>query len=137
MFVPASTDFVIFLIISLGQVFSLARRMHSGTSMARRVRHCVECPRCHTCYLIAFSPYRNGSYLVPVLAGSEEYTLYCFCDGAHQANVCRWPEVKACRISKPTYDRGYGSPDEVRPISRPSGHDLSFHVSKYLSVQKA
>jgi hypothetical protein len=110
--------------------------MHAATSMVHRVRHCVECPRCHTRYLIASSPYSNGSYLVRMPAESEEYTLYCFCDGAYKANVCRWPEVKACRISKPTYDRGYGSPDEVHPIPHPSGHDLSFHISKYLSMRK-
>jgi hypothetical protein len=84
--------------------------------MPRRVRHCVECPRCHTCYLIAFSPYSNGSYLLRMTGDFEEYTLYCFCDGTHKANVCRWPEVKACKVSRPTYERGYGSRDEVHPV---------------------
>ncbi|HZD09509.1 MAG TPA: hypothetical protein VE176_14735, partial [Candidatus Limnocylindrales bacterium] len=41
-----------------------------------RIRHCVECPKCLTRYLIAFSPYSNGSYLVPTVYGSsEEYIL--------------------------------------------------------------
>src|SRR3979409_537204 len=45
-----------------------------------RVRHCVECPKCLTRYLVGFSPYRNGSYLMPLSAGfSEEWTLYCSC----------------------------------------------------------
>src|SRR5215469_18460038 len=92
--------------------------------MPRRVRHCVECPRCHTCYLVGFSPYSNGSYLVHTTPDLEEYTLYCFCDGAHKANVCRWPEVKACRVSKPSYDRGYGPRDEVHPVSISSRHHL-------------
>jgi hypothetical protein len=105
-------------------VFSLARHMHSTKSMSRRVRHCVECPRCHTCYLIAFSPYSNGSYLVHMTSDLEEYTLYCFCDGARKANVCRRPEVKACRVSKPTYERGYGSHDEVDPISSRLHHHV-------------
>ena len=104
--------------------------------MSRRVRHCVECPRCHTCYLIAFSPYRNGSYLVRMTTRVEEYTLYCFCEGPHKPNVCRWPEVKACRVSQPTYDRGYGPRDEVLPISRPMALDSSFNVSKYYGVRQ-
>lgn len=110
--------------------------MHFGTVMFRRVRHCVECPMCHTCYLIAFSPYRNGSYLVRMTASGEEYTLYCFCGGAHKPNVCRWPEVKACRVSKPTYDRGYGSRDEIRPISRPMPLDPSLNASKHFDVRQ-
>jgi hypothetical protein len=34
-----------------------------------RVRHCVECPKCHTRYLPGFTPYRNGSYLIPLTKG--------------------------------------------------------------------
>jgi len=34
--------------------------------MGYRIRHCVECPKCLTRYLVACSPYRNGSYLVPL-----------------------------------------------------------------------
>jgi hypothetical protein len=29
------------------------------------VRHCVECPECHTRYLPGSSPYDNGFYLKP------------------------------------------------------------------------
>src|ERR1700722_13475459 len=32
--------------------------------MSFRIRHCVKCPKCHTWYLVGFSPYRNGAYLV-------------------------------------------------------------------------
>ena len=43
-----------------------------------RVRHCVECPKCCTRYLPGFSPYRNGSYLMPLSYGlSAEWILYC------------------------------------------------------------
>ena len=43
-----------------------------------RIRHCVECPNCRTRYLIAFTPYSNGAYLIPTAEDSkEEYTLYC------------------------------------------------------------
>ena len=82
-----------------------------------RIRHCVECPRCHTYYLIGFSPYRNGSYLVEVCAGSGEYILHCCCDGSHQSSIGRWPEVKAYRVSKRAHDRGYGATSEVLPLS--------------------
>ena len=37
--------------------------------MTPRIRHCVECPKCHTRYLVGFSPYRNGSYLMPLSGG--------------------------------------------------------------------
>jgi len=32
-------------------------------AMTRRIRHCIECPKCRTRYLVGYSPYRNGSYL--------------------------------------------------------------------------
>jgi hypothetical protein len=87
--------------------------------MSVRIRHCVECPNCHTCYLIAFSPYRNGAYLVPTAAGcSEEYTLYCFCEGVYQPSVFKWRKAKACEVSKTAHVRGYGTLSEVWPIAR-------------------
>lgn len=87
--------------------------------MSVRIRHCVECPRCHTCYLIAFSPYRNGSYLVRTGVGShEEYTLYCFCEGQEFPSRWRWSEVKPYEVSKAAHDRGYGTVDEIWPVSR-------------------
>src|SRR5579862_2028717 len=107
--------------------------MHFRTPMSVRIRHCVECPHCHTSYLIAFSPYRNRSYLVRTTPSSDEYTLYCFCNGANQASICRWAPVKLCKVSKPAHDRGYGSPKEVRPVSHPLQPDLSPSLSSYLS----
>ncbi len=84
--------------------------------MTLRIRHCVECPKCHTCYLIACSPYKNGAYLVRKGTGScEEYTLYCFCEGTQMPNRWRWSEVKACEVSKAAHERGYGTLDEVWP----------------------
>jgi hypothetical protein len=85
-----------------------------NSQMSLRIRHCVECPKCHTCYLIAFTPYRNGSYLVRAGAGTrEEYILYCFCDGGHMPNRGRWRDVKPCAVSKAAHERGYGTLDEV------------------------
>ncbi len=86
--------------------------------MSARIRHCVECPKCHTFYLIAFNPYRNGAYLVRTGTGSsEEYTLYCRCDGPADSNVSRWREVQPCEVSRAAHKRGYGTQEEVSPIT--------------------
>ncbi len=88
--------------------------------MSWRIRHCVECPRCRTRYLIGFSPYDNRSYLVPTVSGSsEEYRLYCSCGGRSVASRERWGDVKTCAVSKGAYTRGYGTPEEVMTM-RPS-----------------
>src|SRR5215469_2591148 len=79
-----------------------------------RIRHCVECPKCFTRYIVSFSPYRNGSYLITTDGSSEEYALHCSCSRASAMN--RWRKVKACAVSKEAYDRGYGAPDEITPI---------------------
>jgi hypothetical protein len=99
----------------------MAGRMHIEHRMSLRIRHCVECPKCHICYLIAFSPYRNRAYLVHSGEGSsEEYTLYCFCEGAQMPNRWRWRQVKVCEVSKVAHDRGYGTLDEICPTARQS-----------------
>src|SRR3974390_3865660 len=41
-------------------------------AMAARVRLCAVCPKCGMRYLIGFSPYRNGSYLIPAARGMPE-----------------------------------------------------------------
>lgn len=83
--------------------------------------------------MIAFSPYRNGSYLVPTMEGSlEEYALYCSCRRAAVASLWRGSEVKSCEVSNAAYSRGYGTPDEIVPINRPQDA-WSFDVSKYLN----
>ncbi len=85
-----------------------------GVSLMLRIRQCVECPKCLTRYLLAFSPYSNGSYLVPTVYGSsEEYTLYCSCRPAPFGSRRRWNEMKIYEVSKAAYDRGYGTPAEI------------------------
>lgn len=87
--------------------------------MAWRIRHCVECPKCLTRYLIGFSPYRNGSYLVPVTRGCDsEWTLYCSCGSP--SNDSRWSsdELPAYQVSPIAHLRGYGTPDEIYRIRR-------------------
>src|SRR5262249_24885549 len=80
--------------------------------MRRRIRHCVECPKCRTRYLIGTSPYRNGSYLVSCLTkDSEVHILYCACDQSAIANP--WSELKKYVVSTRAHDRGYGPPEEI------------------------
>ncbi|MFZ0732773.1 MAG: hypothetical protein WAM79_10660 [Candidatus Sulfotelmatobacter sp.] len=99
--------------------------------MSLRVRHCVECPKCHTRYLIAFSPYSNGAYLVRTGSSPfDEYTLYCFCQGLRLPSVSKWRRAKACEVSKPAHDRGYGALDEIWPIASPPADELGFEIPK-------
>lgn len=85
-----------------------------GSTMSCRIRHCISCPHCRTRYIIGFSPYGNGSYLLSNPFGSlEEYLLYCSCGGVPVPSRWRDSEIKACEVSGPVYRRGYGSPEEV------------------------
>ncbi len=103
--------------------------------MSIRIRHCVECPQCRTRYLIAFSPYRNHSYLVPKAAGSsEEFILYCSCRRPFVVSRWRWNEVKPCEISRAAYDRGYGSAEQVVEINTQSREPWTFDIAKYLDL---
>jgi hypothetical protein len=87
--------------------------------MGYRIRHCVECPKCWTRYLLARSPYFNGSYLIPTVTGSlEEYTLYCSCATTPVRSQWRGDEMKTYKVSKAAYDRGFGTPDEVFTVRR-------------------
>jgi hypothetical protein len=97
-----------------------------------RTRHCVECPNCLTRYLIAFSPYSNGSYLVSTVYGSsEEYILYCCCTGLPVVSPWRSRETKAYEVSNEAYHRGYGTPDEIFPLTNQP--HWSFDISRYLN----
>ena len=83
-------------------------------SMASRVRHCVVCPKCGMRYLVGFSPYQNGSYLVPLARGlQEEWTLYCACATPHNRSQWSWEELKACEVPNEAHHRGYGTPEEI------------------------
>lgn len=98
-----------------------------------RIRHCVECPRCLTLYLVSFSPYRNGSYLIPTMIGSqEEYALYCSCRNGAVATLCKWSEVKSCEVVNAAYFRGYGTHEEIMPISDAPQEAWRIDVAKYL-----
>jgi hypothetical protein len=98
------------------------------------LRNCVECPKCLTRYQVAFSPYGNGSYLVPAFAErSDEYILYCSCGRPPVSS--RWwrSELKRYAVSKVAHDRGYRTPTEIVPV----GHKLrnaSFEVTRMIDA---
>jgi hypothetical protein len=74
--------------------------------MTRRIRRCAECPKCHTRYLIGFSPYRNGSDLRPLVAGScDEYMLSCSCGRPFTTSRWRWIEFKPYAVSRAAHKR--------------------------------
>src|SRR5712672_2623069 len=86
-------------------------------AMASRVRHCVECPKCLTRYLPGFSPYRNGSYLMPLVEGfADEWTLYCACGRPPISSRWSWSDLKLYAVSNQAHDRGYGPPEEIVPV---------------------
>ena len=88
--------------------------------MTPRVRHCLECPKCLTRYLIASSPYCNGSYVVPTIAYlAEELTLYCACGKPAVSSRWRWSELKTCKVSNAAHQRGYGTSEEIVPVRIP------------------
>lgn|ERR1700727_1379526 len=106
--------------------------------MGYRIRHCVECPKCLTRYLLAFSPYRNGSFLVPTFAGSaEEYTLYCSCRTPAIASRWKSDEMKRYEVSKEAHHRGYGSQEEVCLVNVTHALASSFDVAQYLDLRLA
>src|SRR5215467_865629 len=92
------------------------------------IRHCIECRKCSTRYLIAFSPYRNGSYIWSTpLCYSDECALYCSCQQPPVFNLCKEGDLKTYVVSKAAYQRGYGTADEIIAIeglhrTRPQMH---------------
>lgn len=92
-------------------------------AMTPRVRHCVECPKCRTRYLAGFSPYCNGSYLLPLVAGFfEELVLYCSCGSPQISSRWRWNELKMYAVSSQAHNRGFGRPEEIVEVGIRSGY---------------
>jgi len=82
--------------------------------MTYRLRHCAECPGCGTRYLVGFSPYSNGSWLLgrdDALPG--EWTLYCRCATPPVRSQWRWSDMKTYDVCEEAHERGFGSPDEI------------------------
>lgn len=85
--------------------------------MADRIRHCVECPECRTRYLIGFSPYSNGSWLVSLPSNAlEEYRLFCSCCRPAVCSAWKRNELASYAVSSRAHARGYGSPEEIWPF---------------------
>jgi hypothetical protein len=92
--------------------------------MSFRVRHCVECPRCHIRYLLAKNRYANGSYVVVHrLEESEEFTLYCSCGRPPAISRWRWHELARYTVSSDACARGYGSEAEIAVLSATAIHN--------------
>lgn len=103
-----------------------------------RIRHCAECPSCHTRYLLSCSPYRNGSRLVPAVQGSwDDYILYCSCTPGNAASRILANEVKRCEVSREAYRRGYGTAKEIALIDRRPADALTLDLSSYLDPTKS
>jgi hypothetical protein len=82
--------------------------------MPLRFRHCIECPKCNTRYVVGSSPYDNGSYVLPLIAGDiDDWVLYCACQTPRIRRQCHWSEMKMCAVSKSAANRGYGSAEEM------------------------
>jgi hypothetical protein len=112
-----------------------------GNRFMPRIGHCAECPKCGTRYLIACSPYRNGSYLLPSVIGCwDEYVLYCCCRELPVASRWKVGEFKACEISKAAYDRGYGSAEEMPLLATGRReawpHDAARHLANWKAIER-
>jgi hypothetical protein len=86
--------------------------------MPARIRQCVECSECRTRYVIGFSPYENGTYLLCRREGNSElYVLLCSC--GEPFSISRLAETVLARYVVPigAYQRGYGSPQEIVPLA--------------------
>lgn len=109
----------------------------AATSMPR-IRHCAECPNCHTRYLLSCSPYRNGSRLVPAVQGSwDDYILYCSCTPGNAASRIRADELKRCDVSREAYRRGYGTAKEIGLVDRRPKDALTLDLPPYLDQTKS
>jgi hypothetical protein len=116
----ANVQFVVFTSASVhSETFNLAMvELHSRIVMAPRLRHCVECPKCRTRYLVSCSPYRNGSLLMPLARGfANEWTLYCSCGSPHVPSRWNSNELRRYAVQTEAFERGYGPPEEVVPLN--------------------
>jgi hypothetical protein len=104
----------------------------------RRIRQCVECPKCLTRYVVSCNPYENSSCLQPMIEGCwDEYTLYCRCKA--KATWWKSSEFMICEVAAAAFDRGYGSAEEITLIRSPrekSSIDISRYVRDWKMSEK-
>ena len=99
-----------------------------------RVRHCIECPKCLTRYVVSRTPYANGAYVIPAVEGSrDEYILYCSCDSRSVRCLWKSSEVMLCHVMTAAYDRGYGTAREITPVDPTLRERWPVDVAKYLA----
>jgi hypothetical protein len=95
-----------------------------------RIRHCLECNRCGTRYLISRSPYGNGAWITFTANRiGEGYVLHCSCRGI--AMPRNDSEVLICEVSKVAYERGFGTEKEIVPIAKESREEWSIQDSDW------
>jgi len=92
--------------------------VYHSVLMSLFVRHCVECPRCLTRYLMAASPYNNGSLLLRPSNESDEFLLYCTCLRPPVVSRWSWGTAVRCAVSKAVYMRGFGTRQEVVTVGK-------------------
>jgi hypothetical protein len=81
--------------------------------MSSRLHRCVECPKCHTRYVMGFDPYGNGSHIVSDAAGGTDLRLlFCTCS-VPEYHEFKLSELKAYAVPHDAYVRGYGSADQI------------------------
>lgn len=98
--------------------------------MSDRLRHCVECPECRTRYLIGFSPYSNGSFLIS--SGREltgEFKLVCACGRPPVHSRTAWSHLKTYCVSREAYRRGYGSAEEILTLRSVAANGAAAEVA--------
>jgi hypothetical protein len=78
-----------------------------------RRRHCVECPNCHTRYIIGFSPFGNGSYIVARSEDAAIHFLFCSCGAESDCHPFKMSALRTYIVTAEAHARGYGSPDEI------------------------
>src|SRR5262249_5049070 len=64
-----------------------------------------------TWYLLASSPYGNGSWLLRM--PSEEFVLYCSCGTPVTISHCTWGELSRYSVRRAAHECGYGSPEGI------------------------
>src|SRR5437764_12446934 len=108
---------------------SALSRCSSRESVMNRIRYCVQCRKCRLRYVVAASPYGNGSCRVGnAAAGDEEYLLYCSCCTPPACTRLNASDVMRCAVSSEAYNRGYGTAEEIVLARRISMRARSLHM---------
>jgi len=69
--------------------------------------------------VIASRSYANGSLLLHTGEGiSDEFILYCGCTRPPVLSKWTWRTAIRCAVSKTAYARGFGTPQEIVPLSK-------------------